>query len=253
MHVRTDAQPLTVTFDAGSEVQAENLARELALPLRRDGEGLEVVCALHVTGAGLELRGPGRTRGVGFDAAEFRRRLNQARGLAVVRATGARAGLEVLDAMAGFGLDGLTLAAQGSDVTMVESNAVMAALLKDVCRRARDIVDVSARVTVVQADAGQMLSSGAVWDVVYLDPMFPERNKQALPKLRMQLLRAVADPAPSETTLHELMQAALVCARERVVVKRRRTDAPVVGAAADWSITTRSVRFDVYRGHARAC
>ena len=102
---------------------------------------------------------------------------------AIARACGAGAGVTVLDAMAGWGSDGLTLAAAGCAVTMTESHPVVFAMLVDRVERC------GSRATVELADARLRIPSG--FDVVYLDPMFEPRAKTALPKKPMQVLRDI--------------------------------------------------------------
>ena len=89
---------------------------------------------------------------------------------------------------------------------------------------------------------------GEQFDTVYLDPMFPPRDKTALPRKSAQVLGDLLGESGDD--LHDLVSAAIRRARGRVVVKRRRHDATC--AQPDWQIIGRSVRFDVYRGSARS-
>ena len=60
--------------------------------------------------------------------------------------------------------------------------------------------------------------------MIYLDPMFPHRDKSALVKKEMQVFRTVVgddDDSPA------LLKAALAVATYRVVVKRPRKAEPV--------------------------
>lgn len=155
--------------------------------------------------------------------------------MGIVRACGARPGLTVLDAMAGWGTDGLALAAAGCAVTMTESHPIVFAMLVDLLERS------ARRVRVEFEDARRRIPSG--FDVVYLDPMFEPRRKTALPGKPMQVLRdVVGRDAPD---LPEVLALARRHARERVVMKRQ-VHASAVGVP-DWRISGRTIRFDVYR------
>ncbi len=80
-------------------------------------------------------------------------------------------------------------------------------------------------------------------DVIYLDPMFPHRDKAALVKKEMQVFRTVVgddDDSP------ELLAAALAVATYRVVVKRPRKAEPVSGPEPATRIEGKSSRYDVY-------
>ena len=135
--------------------------------------------------------------------------------------------LQVLDATAGLGRDALVLAWLGCEVIMLEQHPVMHALLADgLARGLRDADDafrvVLQRLRLQLADARQWLVAGpggdqASPDVVYLDPMFPPRDKSALVKKDMALLHQLLG---SEQDLASLVVAARAAARHRVVLKR---------------------------------
>ena len=92
-------------------------------------------------------------------------------------------------------------------------------------------------------DARDVWRSGARFDVVYVDPMFGEHPKTALPAKHMQVLAELASTIDDQE-ITGLIEQALTVALSRVVVKRRAA-APALGRPA-WFIAGRSVRFDVY-------
>ena len=147
-----------------------------------------------------------------------------------------RSNLRLLDACAGFGLDGLILA-QRHEVTMVDRAPIVHVLQTELCARAGE------KVAHLLGVAEQHMHEDA-WDVIYLDPMFPARSKTALPKLAMQHLRALAQTT-SPAGLDALLEQARETAIERVVLKRRAKD-PVAGKPS-FSLRGRTVRFDVYQ------
>ncbi len=192
----------------------------------------------------LTLSGAGVPTGFCLDLAQVNRRLHQGKRLALAKACGARAGWTVLDGMAGFGLDGITLAALGCHVTMVERDALLYQLLDDAAAHAGAVLRDVGSMVVWEGDIAQWLERQCHYDAIYFDPMFPVRATGALPKKAAQLL-ADHVGAPDDT-LSDLLVRARPFARNRVVIKRRRHDPAV--AAPDWQILGRSVRFDVYRG-----
>ena len=193
----------------------------------------------------LQLHRRDAAAGVCLMIDDVRRRLRQGRKLALAKACGVRPDLRVLDAMAGFGLDGITLATLGCNVVMMERDPLLFALLQDAVARARVELPLAGAIECCVGDARDVICADTPFDTIYLDPMFPARDKQALPRKSAQLLTdLLGGEAPND--LLELIALAKPAARARVVVKRRRHD-PVL-AAPDWQIIGRSVRFDVYRG-----
>ena len=158
--------------------------------------------------------------------------------------------LALLDAMAGLGMDGLTLAALGCHVTMIEASSDVHAVLCDGADRSHPIWGDKGRVEIRCADARSVFQNSERFDVVYLDPMFPTRRKGALPQKRSQTLAIAAAQVGVDIPVAELIALATSVARERVVLKRRSRDA-VIGEPA-WTIAANRVRFDVYRGAAIA-
>ena len=118
------------------------------------------------------------------------------------------------------------LASLGCTVQLIERAPIIAALLRDGLQRAARTPDIGLLVTerlhLITADGRDYLRGLAESqrpEVVYLDPMYPHRQKTALVKKEMRLLRQWVgddDDAP------ELLAAALCCAQRRVVVKRPR-------------------------------
>lgn len=155
----------------------------------------------------------------------------------------------ILDATAGLGRDAYMLAALGCTVTLVERSPLIAALLRDGLARAAAHAgtrEIAQRMTVQVGDGIAILDG---WpeshrpDVVYLDPMYPQRGKTALVKKEMRLLRALVG---EDLDAPQLLAAALRVARKRVVVKRPRLAAPLPGSAPSHQLTGSTTRFDIY-------
>lgn len=168
----------------------------------------------------------------------------------VVKAVGAGRAtrpLTVVDATAGLGEDSLVLAGHGCQVTMLERSAVMAELLADGMRRAAGdphLGSVLERMTLVTGNGVDWLRDHPdVADVVYLDPMFPERRQSAEVRKEMRICR---DLVGDDADAGDLLEAALGAANHRVVVKRPRKAEPLPGPSPASSVVGRSSRFDIY-------
>lgn len=203
--------------------------------LRDDGQGLALA------GDGMVLR------------ADFTRLLPRLRPdrlgrellVRAARVRGAEAPTAV-DATAGLGEDSLLLAAAGFTVTMFEKDPVIAALLRDALEHAANdsqLAGVVARMTLVEGDSVTGLHSlDFTPDVVFLDPMFPERTKSAAVKKKFQLLHHLERPCNNED---ELLDAALAARPRKVVIKRPPKGPWLAGAKPSHALAGKAVRYDV--------
>jgi 16S rRNA (guanine1516-N2)-methyltransferase len=88
-----------------------------------------------------------------------------------------------------------------------------------------------------------MERTGRQVDVVYLDPMFPARQKSARVKKDLQILQLLTtDQSPP----NHLLSAALAAAARRVVVKRPRRAPCLTECSPSHCLTGKTIRFDVY-------
>lgn len=151
-----------------------------------------------------------------------------------------------VDATAGLGEDALLLAAAGFSVRLYERNPVIAALLRDALRRAREIpqlADATSRMELVEADSVDALAQLEFTpDVVVLDPMFPARRKSASVKKKLQLIQRLEVPCESEDAL---LDAALAARPRKVVVKRPSKGPYLAGVKPSYSLEGKAVRYDV--------
>ncbi len=181
-------------------------------------------------------------------ASRYRRQHGGGKSEAIAKAVGLnkKAGLSVLDATAGLGRDAFVLASLGANVTLVERNPVVAALLFDGLRRAAaqpQLAAVAARMQLCHLTAQAALATHQPVDVVFLDPMFPAREKSAQVKKEM---RAFHDVVGSDDDADSLLAPALLLAQKRVVVKRPGYADWLAGQEPTMAVTGKNNRFDVY-------
>ena len=163
-----------------------------------------------------------------------------------VRIKGHTAPLKVLDATAGFGEDSLILAAAGFSVTACERNETIAALLKDAHDRAlkdERLKGVAERINIVSGDSRELMKPEKGFDVIYLDPMFPERKKSGLIKKKFQLLQLLESPCDDE---EEMFMAARAASPKKIVVKRPAKGPYLAGMTPSHSVSGKVIRYDCY-------
>ncbi|NNM52351.1 MAG: class I SAM-dependent methyltransferase [Pseudomonadales bacterium] len=216
----------------------------------------ESACVLWLDGEGLALRevrpdAPGPVR-VDFREAGMTWRVQHGGGAGemIARACGLRrqAGLTVLDATAGLARDAFLLASLGAQVLMCERSPLILALLEDGLSRAAvdtALTDVFGRMHLLSGDAISRMHQPDLpeIDVVYLDPMFPQREKSARVKKAMAAFQGLLGESDDGAFL---LAPALQLARRRVVVKRPRLAACLGDIKPDEVISGKSSRFDLY-------
>lgn len=156
----------------------------------------------------------------------------------------------ILDATAGVGGDAFVFASLECEVILVERSPIVAALLADALERAQqpdvpaDIRQIAERMSLVNADAADYLyTEPPNVDVIYLDPMYPEKKKTAAAKKDMQALQALVGP---DMDSDALLAAALRTAKKRVVVKRPK-GAPILnGPKPNATVQSPNTRYDIY-------
>ncbi|MGL4838659.1 MAG: class I SAM-dependent methyltransferase, partial [Shewanella sp.] len=155
-----------LAFDADAPFELRFEADTLSLH-KRDEPKLDGIVVDFVTGA-----------------VAHRRKFGGGRGQTIAKAVGLKQGVSprVVDGTAGLGRDAFVLASLGCQVTLVERHPVVAALLEDGLRRAYQDAEIGAwmreRMQLFHGSSLEALSAlpHAV-DVVYLDPMYPHRDK----------------------------------------------------------------------------
>ena len=159
--------------------------------------------------------------------------------------------LHVIDLTAGLGRDAMTIATLGCQVTMVERNIMLYAMVKDALRRLSQHDGSAAalcqRIHIQNQDSQDYLQNlepeEAQAVTFYMDPMYPHRNKSALVKKEMRIIRMlVGDDEDSGNVL----SLAIAAKPKRVVVKRPAEAPPLDHHKPSFDIKSKNTRYDVY-------
>lgn len=154
---------------------------------------------------------------------------------------------KAIDATAGMGEDAFLLAAYGYEVTLYEQNPVVAVLLKDAIQRAKknpEIKDIAERMHLIEENSVEALKNWVdAVDVVYLDPMFPKRQKSGLINKKLQLIQKLEPPCSEE---NELFDAAIAAKPSKIIVKRPLKSAHLAGRKPNYTLNGKAIRYDCY-------
>ena len=229
---------------------AKEIAAKLRLKLIRPPAEVSTILMVHTTH--IELIDTTENTKPFFidfnsDSLTYRRQHGGGRQQAVSRAMGLKNNKypKVIDATAGLGRDSFILASQGCRITMFERNPILQILLADGLERGRNHPEtktICKRMKLISQDILQTTCALPPADVLYLDPMYPHRQKSSLVKKEMRIIRQLVGNDPDAD---ELLKFALKTNIPRIVVKRPK-NAPHLGYPPSTCIKEKNSRFDIY-------
>lgn len=161
--------------------------------------------------------------------------------------------MNVLDATAGLGRDAFILASMGCRVEMLEQSTVIYSLLFDGLKRAESTEDIELKNIIMNMslhhvnaqDWFQEITQGnkAKPDVIYLDPMFPARNKKANVKKDIGMLQEILG---FDEDNDNLLEVAKRCAKHRVVVKKPGSKVEKGAIKPSFIVPGKTAHFEVF-------
>ena len=229
----------------GQRDMAESFAKRTGvLILDKPGENLTVL----FDAKGVSLTGYGLTYQGDFEGMLHRVSDGRLAHEMLVRAAKTtETDLKGIDATAGMGEDAFLLAAYGYDMTLYEQNPVVAVLLKDALRRAKkhpQLKEIAGRMKLVEGNSVEELKTRVdAVDLIYLDPMFPGRQKSGLINKKLQLIQKLEPPCSDEV---ELFEAAIQAKPSKIIVKRPLKSPFLAGKNPTYELKGKAIRYDCY-------
>ncbi len=246
--------------------QAERLATALQQPLLKTPphtiDNGSFVLLVSETGVSLQATGKKVAGPIMVDftagATAHRRQFGGGKGQMIAKAIGIKNAFRphVLDVTAGLGQDAFVLATLGCRMSLVERSPIVHALLDDGLKRAQLVADESllsvvSRIELAHDNSIEYIKAlSEPVDVIYLDPMFPERNNKAQVNKNMQAFHSLVG---EDNDAGNLLQQALQKVIYRVVVKRPRKAPSIDQQFPELALPKpnivfegKSTRYDVY-------
>ncbi len=248
---------ICVTYNSKErQSQAESFASQYnlaCLPLSETNTEL----VLNFTTNFLELKDIPNKSSIHVDfisgSLDHRRKYGGGRGQAIAKAIGLKQGATpptILDTTAGLAKDAFVLACLNCPLTMIERSPVIAELVKDALVRAKDNKEMKGifnnGFTLINDNAIEYMKNLPIDnkpDVIYLDPMYPERKKTAQVKKNMQILQKLLG---KDDDIEALLETAIHSAKKRVVVKRPKGANNIPGIKPTTCVESKKTRYDVY-------
>lgn len=251
---------LAISATSHYQQPAEQLAKDHQIPLLSNHPNITPDFLLHYNKKGLSLankqcqNGTEKPLHIDFLAGKSRHRrlYGGGKGQPLAKAIGLHKikQPQVIDATAGLAKDAFVLATLGCKVTLIERTTPIYLLLNDALERVQQSDDeqvkqITARMTLIYQDSQsylQQLTPIEYPTIIYLDPMFPSREKSAKVKKDMIFFQTLVG---KNHDAQQLLQTALGKAIKRIVVKRPR-HADYLGGKPHFQITGKSTRYDIY-------
>lgn len=155
--------------------------------------------------------------------------------------------MRVIDATAGFGIDGLILASTGARVTLIEQNPILFLLLKAEQHKMSQHPNwqkLMSRMDIIYGDSGKILHTLDKVDLIYLDPMFPSDSYKGLVNKHMQVLHQYINPPSFDDEVALFETAIAHC--DKLVIKRPISAPNFANINPMQSVSNDIVRFDKY-------
>lgn len=233
-------EALALAYEEASLLgRAEELAEQLSLPINNQAKQ-----QLLITPDKLVLKLAGFSPlYADFSSKTWQPRRDAGKKQGLVRACKPVPGMKIIDATAGWGRDAAVLASFGAEVLMLERQPFMAVLLADALIHQDEHSKQRLKLAVKNRDALsylQELVPEEFPDLIYIDPMHPQRQKSALVKKDMQALQQLIGADDDALKLLEL-----ACQRAKRVVLKWPQHLETLGTPSQ-QIAGKTVRFDIY-------
>ena len=229
-----------------------NHSTEAALELlKASSGGIEAEFQFETTASGVEISYPARQIQFNhsFIHRPFARRASQSSQALLKACNNKQRNINtLLDITGGWGVDSLCLASRGQQVTLLEQNELIYAIVAYslACLATSLPGDpVAKHITLKQINALEYLQSQHSdhgFDCIYLDPMFPSHKSTARPAKALQVLQALTE----NRDIDACFELALQTAGKRVVVKRPARANKLSDLKPDIVYREKTIRFDVY-------
>lgn len=154
--------------------------------------------------------------------------------------------LTLIDATAGLGTDSFCIAARGHQMIAIEQSAIVYSLLFDGLKRAHqdaNLSPIAKNITLKFGNASEIIPRLPKVEIIYLDPMFPDKSKSAKVKKNMQMLQIILGTSDTNS---DLFQTAMTYSEKKVIVKRPKQSPFLGDQKPNSQLIGKTNRFDVY-------
>jgi len=252
--------PISISYASEETKQAATkFAKKHSYPCENNTDA-NTSLSLNYTNEYVELKDTEKNISIHIDflAGDLahRQQFGGGRGQSIAKAVGLKQGIpppSIIDATAGLAKDAYVLACLGCPITLLERSPIIVELIRDAIKRAEENEHFQ---TVLKTGFNVIEKSSIDYlaqllekpktnlpDVIYLDPMYPDRKKSASVKKNMQILQTLLG---KDDDTQELLNIALKVANKRVVVKRPKGAANLSNIKPTYQVSSKKTRYDIY-------
>lgn len=257
--------PISISYTSeDTKHTATNFAKKHNYPCQNSTD-VTTSLNLNYTNEHVELRDNKKNIAIHIDflAGDLahRQQFGGGRSQSIAKAIGLKQGMPpptVIDATAGLAKDAYVLACLGCPMTLLERSPIIVELIHDAIKRAEENEHFQA---ILKTGFNVITKSSIEYltqlleksktdsqkenfpDVIYLDPMYPDRKKSASVKKNMQILQSLLG---KDDDTQELLNISLKVAKKRVVVKRPKGAANLSNTKPTYQVSSKKTRYDIY-------
>jgi len=155
--------------------------------------------------------------------------------------------LSIFDATAGMLGDSMIFLSLGHKVVSCEQSKIIYLLVKDACERAQEELPFLKNLTLINGNSPDIheLNKNLDFDVIYLDPLYPQSKKSSKRSGDIALLKSAIELENIKDIGDEIFHRFRNKAHKKIILKRP-VKAPLICNKINYQIKGKSTRFDIY-------
>ena len=153
--------------------------------------------------------------------------------------------LKIFDATAGFLSDAMIFLAQGHKVIACEQSKIVYLLVKDALARAKDQMSFLENLEFLNDNSTEAFKKLNNIDLIYLDPMYPVTNKNALGSGTISIIKNILEIEKIENKGDSLFHDFKKLYYKKIVLKRP-IKANEIDSNINYQVRGKSTRYDIY-------
>ena len=158
----------------------------------------------------------------------------------------AKVPLNIFDATAGLLSDSMIFLSLGHNVVAVEQSKIIYLLLEDAIRRAKDSMPFLSNIKLINGNSFDVIKQkNTLFDVIYLDPMYPSLNKKNKKSGRLENIKKILEIENFTNCGENLVKDFFDLEYKKIILKRPLKYGKNY-SNINYQVLGKTTRFDIY-------